>query len=126
MPDDADVAAIRVQVLEQIARRRQAWPEMAEKYGVANSVPPWKSSLDGICDALDREDTALPPLMRRDDEDLLAGEVYATLPFPENQLVCLTHSLIARKVIDESALAERMEIIRARLEESPHVIDAQE
>jgi hypothetical protein len=38
------------------------------------------------------------------------------LPFPENQLVALAHSLIARDVIDEAALADRMEAVRARLE----------
>ena len=26
---------------------------MAAKYGVENPVPPWKTSLDGLCDALD-------------------------------------------------------------------------
>jgi hypothetical protein len=32
---------------------------MAEKYGVTNPVPPWESSLDGTCDALDESATVL-------------------------------------------------------------------
>jgi hypothetical protein len=69
-----------------------------------------------MCDALDRERTALPLLTRRDDEDRLSSERYEALPFPENQLVALAHSLIARGVIDERALADRMASVRARLE----------
>jgi hypothetical protein len=89
---------------------------MAEMYGVADPVPPWKSSLDGMCDALDREATALPPLSRRDDEDRLSQGVYGALPFPESQLVALAHSLVTRGVIDEEALAARMEAVRSRLD----------
>ena len=40
--------------LEQIVERNQVWPAMAAKYGVENPVPPWKTSLDGLCDALDQ------------------------------------------------------------------------
>ncbi|MEU4315602.1 thiocyanate hydrolase [Nocardia sp. NPDC024068] len=116
MPMDRDVTGIRVPLLEQLIDRGQVWPRMAEKYGVENPSPPWKSSLDGICDALDREGTALPLLTRRDEEDRLTGETYAGLPFPENQLVALAHSLIARKIIDEDDLARRLEQVRARLE----------
>lgn len=115
MSTDHGIAAVRVQMLERIATRGQVWQRMAEKYGVTNPVPPWKSSLDGMCDALDREGTVLPPLTRRCDEDLLSQEVYATLPFPENQLIALAHSLIARGVIGEAALADRMKAVRARL-----------
>ncbi len=116
MATDPDITTVRLQTLERIVTRGQVWSRMAEKYGVTNPVPPWRSSLDGMCAALDREDTVLPPLTRRDDEDRLSQQVYQTLPFPENQLVVLAHSLIARKVIDESALADRMEAVRARLE----------
>ncbi len=111
-----DVTTVTVRTLELIVERGQAWPRMAEQYGVANSVPPWKSSLDGMCDALDKEATALPLLSRRQDEDRLSEEVYRTLPFPESQLAALAHSLIARKLIDEDALASRIEAVRARLE----------
>jgi len=113
---DEDVTTVTVRTLEQIADRGQVWPRMAEKYGIANPVPPWKSSLDGMCDALDHEATALPPLSRRDDEDRLAERVYRALPFPESQLVALAHSLVARGVIGEDALASRIKAVRARLE----------
>ncbi len=111
-----DVTSVRVRMLEQMVTRGQVWPRMADKYGVGNPVPPWKSSLDGMCDAFDREGTVLPLLTRRHEEDCLSDEVYATLPFPENQLVALAHSLIARNVIDEAELADRIEAVRARLE----------
>jgi hypothetical protein len=116
MPANHDVTGVRVPTLERIVTRGHVWPRMAEQYGVTNPVPPWKSSLDGMCDALDRDGTVLPLLTRRDDEDRLSRNVYSTLPFPENQLVALAHSLIARNVIDEAALASRMEAVRARLE----------
>lgn len=117
MPTDHAITAVRVRTLERIVTRGQVWPRMAEKYGVTKPVPPWKSSLDGMCDALDKgEGAVLPPLARRDEEDLLSREVYGTLPFPENQLVALAHSLIARNVVDETALADRMEAVRTRLE----------
>ncbi len=41
--------------LAEVVERDQVWPRMAARYGgVANLVPPWKTSLDGLCDALDR------------------------------------------------------------------------
>ena len=116
MAIEQDITTVRVQTLERIVERGQVWPRMAQKYGVTNPVPPWKSSVEGMCDALDREGTVLPLLTRRREEDLLCQYVYATLPFPENQLVALAHSLIARNVIDEEALANRMKAVRARLE----------
>jgi hypothetical protein len=89
---------------------------MAEKYGVTNPVPPWKSSLDGMCDALDVCSTVLPTPTRREEEDRLSEHQYAELPFPEIQLVSLAHSLIVRGVIDEAELVSRMAAVRARLE----------
>ena len=65
---------------------------------------------------LDHEGSTLPPLTRRDDEDLLSRNVYGTLPFPESQLMALAHSLIGRGVIDEGALAARLDAVRVRLE----------
>ena len=92
---------------------------MAAKYGVENPVPPWKSSLDGICDALDRSGCG-PEILsfvdRRNEEDTLSATVYSSLPYPENQLVSLAHSLVARGVIDEAELQQRLASIRARLE----------
>ncbi|WP_375488069.1 thiocyanate hydrolase [uncultured Mycobacterium sp.] len=92
---------------------------MATKYGVDNPVPPWKSSLDGICDALDRSPcttTALSSIARRREEDTLSATAYPALPYPESQLVALAHWLVVRGVIDETELQERIAAIRARLE----------
>jgi hypothetical protein len=69
-----------------------------------------------MCDALDKKATVLPTLIRREEEDLLTENQYAELPFPESQLVSLAHSLIARGVIDESTLKNRMAEVRSRLE----------
>lgn len=105
--------------LAEIVRRDQVWSRMAAKYGVDNPVPPWKTSLDGLCDALDRATCAtnIPNFKeRRDEEDELSAGVYASLPYPENQLVSLAHSLVARGIIDEDELKQRMSTIRERLE----------
>ena len=92
---------------------------MAAKYGVENPVPPWKTSLDGLCDALDHAacDTAVPTFKdRRDEEDTLSATVYSDLPYPESQLVSLAHSLLSRGIITERELIQRLSVIRARLE----------
>jgi hypothetical protein len=109
----------RVRVLDDIVERDQVWSRMAAKYGVENPTPPWKTSLDGLCDALDRAacDADVPDFkQRRDEEDQLSATLYAELPYPESQLVALAHSLLARGVIDEAALQERLQSVRARLE----------
>jgi hypothetical protein len=109
----------RIDTLQEMVARNQVWPVMAAKYGVENPVPPWKTSLDGLCDALDRAacDENIPNFKeRRDEEDALAATVYANLPYPENQLVALAHSLVARGVIDEAELKQRLANIRERLE----------
>ncbi|MGV0850270.1 thiocyanate hydrolase [Mycolicibacterium phlei] len=117
---DPGIERTTVPTLEEIVERDQVWPRMAAKYGVQNPVPPWKTSLDGLCDALDRAADCAPGVpdfkQRRDEEDLLAATRYAQLPYPENQLVALAHSLVARGVIDETELRERLARIRARLE----------
>lgn len=105
--------------LAEIVVRNQVWPRMAAKYGVENPVPPWKTSLDGMCDALDRAacEADLPDFKeRRDEEDALSATVYSSLPYPENQLVSLAHSLVALGVIDEAELRQRLASIRERLE----------
>ena len=111
---------LAVETLEEIARRNQIWTVMADKYGVENPVPPWKTSLDGMCDAIDRscaaEDLNLTFKNRRDEEDALSATRYAKLPYPENQLVALAHSLVARGVIDEAELRRRLDTVRTRLE----------
>jgi hypothetical protein len=111
-----DVGAIRVPTLERIVARGQVWTRVAAKHGVTNPLPPWKSSLDGMCDALDADGAALPLLERRRDEDRLSQTVYGGLPAPESQLVALAHSLLARGVIEDEALARRMQAVRTRLE----------
>ena len=110
---------VKIAPLAKIVERHQVWSRMAAKYGVDNPVPPWKSSLDGICDALDHGGCG-PEILsfvdRRNEEDTLSATVYSNLPYPENQLVSLAHSLVARGVIDEAELQERLASIRARLE----------
>lgn len=104
--------------LTKIVERNQVWSRMAAKYGVANPVPPWKTSLDGICDALDHSDRGAEVLGfadRRGEEDALSATVYSDLPYPENRLVALAHSLVVRGVIDESELEDRLAAVRARL-----------
>lgn len=106
-------------MLQQIVERNQVWPVMAAKYGVENPVPPWKTSLDGLCDALDHAacDADVPSFKeRRDEEDDLSATVYSALPYPESQLVSLAHSLLARGVITEDELQQRLSAVRARLE----------
>ncbi|OBA62614.1 thiocyanate hydrolase [Mycobacterium sp. 1100029.7] len=110
---------VTIAPLAEIVERNQIWSRMAEKYGVDNPNPPWQSSLDGICDAIDQSScgTALLGFVeRRDDEDELSATVYSELPYPENRLVALAHSLVARGVIDEAELTQRLAAVRARLE----------
>jgi hypothetical protein len=109
----------RIEALDEIVERNQTWPVMAAKWGVENPVPPWKTSLDGLCDALDHAscDANVPTFKeRRDEEDELSASLYAGLPYPENQLVALAHSLLARGVIGEAELRQRLVAVRARLE----------
>jgi hypothetical protein len=105
--------------LHEMVTHDQVWPRMAAKYGVDNPVPPWKTSLDGLCDALDHAacDADVPTFTeRRDEEDTLSAAVYPDLPYPESQLVSLAHSLLSRGVIDEHELTQRLSTVRARLE----------
>ena len=105
--------------LAKIVERNQVWSRMAAKCGVVNPVPPWKTSLDGICDALDQSGCGSEVLSfvdRRNEEDALSATVYSSLPYPENRLVALAHSLLVRGVIDEAELEERLAAVRARLE----------
>jgi hypothetical protein len=105
--------------LAKIVDRDQVWSRMAAKYGVVNPVPPWKTSLDGICDALDQSGCGPEVLSfadRRNEEDALSATVYSNLPYPENRLVALVHSLLVRGVINEAELEERLAAVRARLE----------
>jgi hypothetical protein len=113
------VDEITIPPLAKIVERNQVWSRMAAKYGVENPVPPWKTSLDGICDALDRSGCG-PEILsfvdRRNEEDALSAGVYSDLPHPENRLLALAHSLLVRGIIDEAELEERLTAVRARLE----------
>ncbi len=105
--------------LAKIVERNQVWSRMAAKHGVENPVPPWKTSLDGICDAIDQSacgSEILNFVDRRNEEDALSATLYSELPYPENRLVALAHSLVVRGVIDEAELTERLAAVRARLE----------
>jgi hypothetical protein len=105
--------------LAKIVERNQVWSRMAAKYGVDNPAPPWQTSLDGMCDALDQSACG-PEILgfvdRRNEEDALSATVYSKLPYPENRLVALAHSLVVRGVIGEAELAERLAAVRARLQ----------
>jgi hypothetical protein len=117
--DSGAIENVNIAALEEIVERNQVWPRMAAKYGVENPVPPWKTSLDGLCDALDHAACGanIPNFKkRRDEEDALSATVYAGLPYPENQLVALAHSLMACGIIDETELKQRLTSIRKRLE----------
>ncbi len=117
--DSRSIESVRIASLDQIVERNQVWARMAEKWGVENPVPPWKTSLDGLCDALDHAACSadVPSFKeRRDEEDALSATAYADLPYPESQLVSLAHSLLARGVIDEAELQRRLASVRARLE----------
>jgi hypothetical protein len=118
--DSRSIEPYKIAPLEKIVQRNQVWSRMAAKYGVENPVPPWKSSLDGICDALDRaaciDKQILSAIDRRNGEDNLSATVYSGVSYPENQLVSLAHSLVVRGVIDATELQERLASIRARLE----------
>lgn len=104
--------------LAKIVERNQVWVRMAAKHGVDNPVPPWKTSLDGICDALDQSSCGDASLSvdLRNEEDALSATMYSGLPYPENRLVALAHSLVRRGLIDETELEERLAAVRARLE----------
>ena len=117
--DSGAIENVNIAALEEIVERNQVWPRMAAKYGVENPVPPWKTSLDALCDALDHAACGanIPNFKeRRDEEDALSATVYAGLPYPENQLVSLAHSLMACGIIDETELKQRLTSIRKRLE----------
>jgi hypothetical protein len=117
--DSGPIENVDIEALKNIVQRDQTWPRMAAKWGVENPVPPWKTSLDGLCDGLDHAscDANVPDFKeRRDEEDALSASRYSRLPYPESQLVSLAHSLMVRGVIDEAELRQRLASIRTRLE----------
>ena len=109
----------RIGALEEIVERNQVWPVMAAKYGVENPVPPWKTSLDGLCDALDHsgcDEDVNNFKERSEEEEAYSATVNEDLNKPENQLLSLAHSLLSRGIIDEAELKQRLTRIRERLE----------
>lgn len=128
-----------VPLLEDIKEHGRVWEDLASQYGVTNPDPPWKTSLDGMCEALaagscssvaavekrwldggiDRNSIGgtapLPLLERRWEEDELSETLYQDVPFPERQLLALVHSLIKRGLVKEEDLAERMKVVHERL-----------
>lgn len=135
----AEPAWTPVAVLEEIKNHGRVWEDLASQYGVTNPDPPWKTSLDGMCEALgttscspamavekrwldgsiDRSDVGdsvpLPLLERRWEEDELSETLYQDVPFPERQLLALTHSLIKRGLVKEEDIARRMKEVHERL-----------
>ena len=119
MSPSREIGPVESETLQRIVGSDQVWPKMAAKYGVENPVPPWKTSLDGLYDALDRAscDSVVPDFtQRRDEEDVLSATVYSELPYPESQLMSLAHSLMVRGIITEPELRQRLAAVRARLE----------
>lgn len=128
-----------VPLLEKIKSEGRVWEDLASQYGVTHPDPPWKTSLEGMCEALggntcatateldhrwldgtiDREsvekEVPLPALERRWEEDELSETIYKDVPFPERQLLALAHSLIKRGLVDEAELARRLKQVHERL-----------
>lgn len=128
-----------IALLEKIKEEGRVWEDLAGQYGVTNPDPPWKTSLEGMCEALggntcatatkldqrwldgdiDRATVSskvpLPSLERRWEEDELAETIYKDVPFPERQLLALTHSLIRRGLVSEEEIARRLKQVHARL-----------
>jgi hypothetical protein len=105
----------RIALLEAIRGQGKTWDVLAAKWGVTNENPPWKTSLVAMCGCIGTSE-ALPALDIRQTEDQLADTVYKDTPAPERQLLALAHTLLARGLVDEKALAKRMQDVRARLE----------
>jgi hypothetical protein len=128
-----------IPLLEKIKNEGRVWEDLAGQYGVTHPDPPWKTSLEGMCEALggntcttatqldhrwlegevDRaaaaKEVPLPALERRWEEDELAETIYKDVPFPERQLLALTHSLIKRGLVGEDELARRLKQVHERL-----------
>jgi hypothetical protein len=105
----------RIALLEAVRREGQAWEEIAPRYSVTNPAPPWKTSLDAMCESL-AVSGALPSLDRRREEDALGASLYRSVPAPERQLLALVHTMLRRGLVTEEELARRMSAVRARLQ----------
>ena len=112
-PQNIDKSPIRL--LKNIRDNGRVWADLCRQYGVDNPEPPWKVSLEGMCDALNEGSCALPALERRLEEDALVESVYLDMPSPEGQLLALVHSMIKRNLLDESELEKRIKQVSKRL-----------
>ncbi len=106
-------------MLKQIVERNQVWPGWRPSTASRTRCRRGRPA-STACATRSTTPPATPPAPsfkeRRDEEDALSATVYADLPYPENQLVSLAHSLMARGVITESELQQKLSAIRARLE----------
>jgi hypothetical protein len=107
----------RFPLLETIRNEGKTWEELAPRYGVTSAVPPWKTSLDAMCECL-AVGGALPMLERRHNEDQLGETLYNATPAPERQLLALVHTLLSRGLVDERDLASHINTVRSRFEAS--------
>jgi len=123
-----------VSLLEKVKREGRVWDDLCEEYGVDNPDPPWRITLEATCDMLadgywqtfnickpkeernpEEESKKLDAVERRWEEDQLVKQHYSEIPFPENQLLALAHTLIRRGLMDEEELARKMEEVNQRL-----------
>lgn len=123
-----------VTLLEQIKQGGRVWADLCDQYGVKNPDPPWRVTLEATCDMLAESDCqtsgtcetsdghggaevekALDGVERRWEEDKLAKQHYANVPFPESQLLALAHTLIRRGLMDEQELEKKMKEVDRRL-----------
>jgi hypothetical protein len=51
-PEAAKTEWTPVSLLEDIKEHGRVWEDLANQYGVTNPDPPWKTSLDGMCEVL--------------------------------------------------------------------------
>ncbi len=121
-------------LLEKIKQEGRVWGDLCEQYGVKNPDPPWRVTLEATCDMLaenncrtsdtgeaaqtaeaEKDTKVLDGIERRWEEDHLVKEHYANVPFPENQLLALAHTLIRRGLMDENELARKMKEVDQRL-----------
>ncbi len=104
----------RIPLLEALRSEDKVWVNIAPQYGVTNPDPPWKVSLYATLECLS-VGAALPALERRKAEDRLGETIYREIPGPEQQLLALAHILLARGLLTERELGERVKAIRERL-----------
>jgi hypothetical protein len=106
-----------VALLQTLQDGEKTWEKLAPRYGVTAPDPPWKVSLYATCECLAAQ-SVVPALERRDAEDYLGEKVYngALAAGPEQQLVALAHIMLQRGLLTEEELAQRMQMVRARLE----------